>query len=213
MTQNNAQTLRARLLAARSAIPEADRDRGGLLMRARLFTWLGITRDFMESEGMPPPVRVAAYWAIRGEPDLLPLLEQWDEAGVEVLLPVVATKSEPLEFHRWHADDIMTAGAFGVMEPPRRAPVKPDVILVPTLGFTKAADRLGYGQGYYDRSINALTESGHRPVTIGIAWNQCDITRFEPGYRPQPHDQRLDAVLTPDGWVPKEPDYIELVNP
>lgn len=212
MTQNNAQTLRARLLAARQAIPEADRDRGGLLMRARLFTWLGITRDFMESEGMPPPARVAAYWAIRDEPDLLPLLEQWDEAGVEVLLPVVANKGEPLEFHRWHADDVMTAGAFGIMEPPRRVPVQPDVILVPTLGFTKEADRLGYGQGYYDRSIHALVTAGHRPVTIGIAWNQSNITSIDPGYRPQGHDQRLDAILTPAGWVPKEPDYIELVN-
>ena len=212
MTQNNAQTLRARLLAARQTIPEADRDRGGLLMRARLFTWLGITRDFMESEGMTPPARVAAYWAIRDEPDLLPLLEQWDEAGVEVLLPVVATKGEPLEFHRWHADDVMTAGAFGIMEPPRRVPVQPDVILVPTLGFTKEADRLGYGQGYYDRSIHALVTAGHRPVTIGIAWNQSNITSIDPGYRPQSHDQRLDAILTPAGWVPKEPDYIELVN-
>lgn len=212
MTQNNAQTLRARLLAARQAIPEADRDRGGLLMRARLFTWLGITRDFMESEGMAPPARVAAYWAIRDEPDLLPLLEQWDEAGVEVLLPVVANKGEPLEFHRWHADDVMTAGAFGIMEPPRRVPVQPDVILVPTLGFTKEADRLGYGQGYYDRSIHALVTAGHRPVTIGIAWNQSNITSIDPGYRPQSHDQRLDAILTPAGWVPKEPDYIELVN-
>lgn len=212
MTQNNAQTLRARLLAARQAIPEADRDRGGLLMRARLFTWLGITRDFMESEGMPPPARVAAYWAIRDEPDLLPLLEQWDEAGIEVLLPVVATKGQPLEFHRWHADDVMTAGAFGIMEPPRRVPVQPDVILVPTLGFTKEADRLGYGQGYYDRSIHALVTAGHRPVTIGIAWNQSNITSIDPGYRPQSHDQRLDAILTPAGWVPKEPDYIELVN-
>ena len=212
MTQNNAQTLRARLLAARQAIPEADRDRGGLLMRARLFTWLGITRDFMESEGMTPPVRVAAYWAIRDEPDLFPLLEQWDEAGIEVLLPVVVAKGEPLEFHRWHAEDNMTAGAFGVMEPPRRVPVQPDVILVPTLGFTKEADRLGYGQGYYDRSIHGLVAAGHRPVTIGIAWNQSSITQIDPGYRPQAHDQRLDAILTPDGWVPKEPDYIELVN-
>lgn len=212
MTQNNAQTLRARLLAARQAIPEADRDRGGLLMRARLFTWLGITRDFMDSEGMPPPARIAAYWAIRDEPDLLSLLEQWDEAGMEVLLPVVASKGAPLEFHPWHADDKMTAGAFGVMEPPRRMSVQPDIILVPTLGFTQQGDRIGYGQGYYDRTIHALIESGHRPVTIGIAWNQSNITLIDPAYRAQAHDQRLDAVLTPNGWVPKEPDYIELLN-
>jgi len=212
MTQNNAQTLRARLMAARQAIPEVDRDRGGLLMRARLFTWLGITRDFMESEGMPAPVRVAAYWAIRNEPELLPLLEQWDEAGIEVLLPVVASKDAPLEFHRWHADDKMIAGAFGVMEPPRRMSVQPDVILVPTLGFTQQGDRIGYGQGYYDRTIHALIESGHRPVTIGIAWNQSNITLIDPSYRAQAHDQRLDAILTPDGWKPKEPDYIELLN-
>ena len=212
MTQNNAQTLRARLLAARQAIPESDRDRGGLLMRARLFTWLGITRDFMDSEGMPPPTRIAAYWAIRDEPDLLPLLEQWDEAGIEVLLPVVATKGAPLEFHRWHTDDKMVAGAFGVMEPPRRISVLPDVILVPTLGFTHQGDRIGYGQGYYDRTIHALIESGHRPVTIGIAWNQSNITLIDPAYRAQAHDQRLDAVLTPNGWAPKEPDYIELLN-
>lgn len=212
MTQNNAQTLRARLLDARAAVPEADRDRGGLLMRARLFTWLGVTRSFMEHEGMPPPARVAAYWPIRGEPDLLPLLEQWDEAGIEVLLPVVIAKGEPLEFHRWHAEDKMTAGAYGVMEPPRRSAVQPDVILVPTLGFTQQADRIGYGQGYYDRSIHALIESGHRPVTIGIAWNQSNIAKIDPAYRAQHHDQRLDAILTPDGWIPKEPDYIDLVN-
>ena len=82
------------------------------------------------------------------------------------------------------------------------AELLPDVVLVPTLGYTAQGDRLGYGGGYYDRSLAALRDRGHPFIAIGIAWS-CGA--LDAGYAPAAHDFPLDAVLTEDGWVPAAP--------
>jgi 5,10-methenyltetrahydrofolate synthetase len=96
----------------------------------------------------------------------------------------------------------MQEGAYGIQEPLAGATVTPELILVPTLGYTAHADRVGYGGGYYDRTLAALKAAGHTFTTIGIAWTSG---RLDDAHVPEAHDVRLDAVLTPDGWVPKAP--------
>ena len=76
-------------------------------------------------------------------------------------------------------------------------------MLVPTLGYTRAGDRLGYGGGYYDRTLAALKASGHDFVTIGIAWAVGDLSGTP--YTPQAHDVKLDGILTDKGWAVPAP--------
>jgi 5-formyltetrahydrofolate cyclo-ligase len=196
--QNTAVELRARLRQARNEIPEPQRDRGSLLMRGRLYTWLIAAR---EASGQPL-CTVAAFWPLPGEPDLRPLLTQWAEGGTKVCLPCVTNPDAPLEFRNWTPSTAMREGRYGIAEPAEGPAVIPDVLLVPTLGYSDAADRLGYGGGYYDRTLAALADAGHRAVAIGIAWNEG---RLPNSYLPADHDVRLDAVLTPEGWVPEAP--------
>lgn len=212
MTQNTADTLRSRLKAARKTIPVADRQRGSLLIRARLFTWLAVTRDNCLAAGLKPPGVVAAYWPLADEPDLVPLLMQWDASEIAVALPAVVKPDAPLQFYRWHTDTELQNGPLGVQQPPRSSPIIPDVILVPTLGFTDNGDRIGYGKGYYDRTLAQLQSQGHRPTTIGIAWANGHIDLDDANYQPQVHDWRLDAVITPEHWHPEAPAYVQALS-
>lgn len=202
--QNNAAPLRSRLRAARLAISDADRYRGALLMRGRLYTWLALRRDATAAAGLPAPQVIAAYWPMEGEADLRPLLSQWVEAGLTVAMPVVAARHAPLAFRPWTPDTPMQPGAYGIAEPQAGDFVTPDVLLVPTLGYTAQADRLGYGGGYYDRTLAALREQGRDYTAIGISW-QCGRIGPADAYLPAAHDVRLDAVLTPEAWVPAAP--------
>lgn len=202
-SQNNAVALRARLRQVRADLPESQRNRGGLLMRGRLFTWLNAVREQAATRGAAAPATVAAFWPLAGEPDLRPLLRQWAQAGIAIALPAIREPDAPLEFRAWAPDDELLPGAMGVQEPSADRPVvRPDVVLVPTLGYTERADRLGYGGGYYDRTLAALRQTGHDLITIGIAWSEGLI---DGDYHPAAHDERLDAILTPDGWVPEPP--------
>lgn len=205
MSQNTAAELRVRLKESRKHIAAEDLQRASLLIRARLYTWLALTRDHCESNNKHAPNVIAAFWPLTDEPDLIPLLEQWTQAGLKVVLPRMGSPAEPLKFYQWHKGTALVAGPFGVMEPEVSEPLLPDVILIPTLGFTAQGDRLGYGKGFYDRTLAHFKTTGHRPTTIGVAWATGDIHAIDPNYRPQPHDQRLDAVITSEAWYPSTP--------
>jgi 5-formyltetrahydrofolate cyclo-ligase len=205
MSQNTAAELRARLKESRKHFAVEDRQHASLLIRSRLYTWLALTRDHCESNHKPVPNVIAAFWPLNDEPDLIPLLGQVTQAGFTVVLPRMVSPDEPLQFYRWQEGTKLVAGSFGVMEPEVSDPILPDVVLVPTLGFTTQGDRLGYGKGFYDRTLAHFKSIGHWPTTIGVAWAAGDIHAIEPNYRPQPHDQRLDAVVTPEAWYPSTP--------
>lgn len=205
MTQNTAAELRKRLKETRKHLAVADRQRGSLLIRARLYTWLAILRDQRKARGQAPPQIIASYWPLADEPDIGPLSAQWDDAGITLVLPRMIAQDQPLQFYPWHSDMTLTAGAFGIMEPPVGTPALPDVVLVPTLGFTSDGDRLGYGKGFYDRTLSHMTSQGCRPITIGVAWEVGAIHAIEPTYTPHLHDYRLDAVITPTAWYPAPP--------
>lgn len=201
--QDTASALRTRLRAARAAMPAASRERGALLIRDRLFAWLGVYRNQCAAAGHRPPVVVAGYWPMADEPDLRTLLTQWaDDPTLTVALPVINTRQAPLRFDRWYADMAMIPGVYGIPVPETSEPLMPEVVLVPTLGYTPQGDRVGYGAGYYDRSLAAWRLAGHHPITIGIAWT---VGQLDASYAPKPHDQRLDAILTQDSWLPAAP--------
>jgi 5-formyltetrahydrofolate cyclo-ligase len=201
---NNAAPLRTRLKALRDAQNPVDRNRGALLIRGRLFTWLATTRTRLREAGKPVPRNIAAFWATDDEPALQPLLQQWvEEEGYRVSLPVVTEADAPLQFRLWEPDAPMQEGAYGIKEPVGDLAPPPDLVLVPTLGYTRKGDRVGYGKGYYDRTLAALKASGHRFTTIGIAWACGDLTGED--YTPAAHDVPLDAILTDKGWAVPAP--------
>jgi len=144
-----------------------------------------------------PPVRhIAAFWPLPFEPDLTVLLTHWARArGLMISLPVV-TGTGALTFRLWTPETAMRTGAFNIQEPQGDSAPLPDVMLVPTLGFTRRGDRLGYGKGHYDRTLAQL--KNHHPfISVGIAWACGEI--MVPDYRPAAHDVPLDAIVTEHG--------------
>ena len=155
--ENTAVPLRARLKQLRTNMSPIDRHRGALLIRGRLFTWLATTRAALLQANRPAPRHIAAFWSLEEEPELQPLLHQWvEEEGLTVSLPVVAAPNAPLEFRLWTPDIPMATGSYGIAEPQGEPAPPPDLMLVPTLGYTRQGDRVGYGKGYYDRTLAAL---------------------------------------------------------
>ena len=202
--ENNAVQLRTRLKALRAAQNPLESNRGGLLIRGRLYTWLATNVTRLREENRPVPRQIAAFWSTPEEPQLLPLLRQWvEEDGYQVSLPVVGAGDAPLAFRRWEPDAAMREGAYGIQEPVGEPAPAPDIVLVPTLGYTREGDRVGYGGGYYDRTLAALKASGHPFVSIGIAWATGDLSGM--GHQPQPHDVKLDGILTDKGWAVPAP--------
>jgi 5-formyltetrahydrofolate cyclo-ligase len=202
--ENNAVPLRTRLKQLRDAQNPADRNRGALLIRGRLFTWLATSRTKLREAGKPVPQHIAAFWSTDDEPSLQPLLRQWvEEEGYSVSLPVVTAPEAPLAFRLWSPEAALQPGAYGILEPVGAAAPTPDIVLVPTLGYTRQGDRIGYGKGYYDRTLAALKAQNPACITIGIAWATGDLSGQ--GHVPAPHDYRLDSILTDKGWAVPAP--------
>ncbi len=201
---NNAAPLRVSLKQRRAAQDPVERKRGALLIRGRLFTWLATTRTRLRDAGKPEPRNIAAFWSTEDEPALQPLLQQWvEEEGYRVSLPVVTAPDAPLQFRLWEPGAPMQQGAYGIQEPVGELAPPPDIVLVPTLGYTRQGDRIGYGKGYYDRTLAGLKASDQPPVTIGIAWACGDLSGDD--YSPASHDVPLDAILTDKGWAVPAP--------
>lgn len=138
---------------------------------------------------------VSGYWAFRDEADPRPLMLALAARGHPLSLPAIVEKGKPLRFHRWRENDVMRRHAYGVTEPQAEAEiVTPSVLLVPLLAFDAAGYRLGYGGGFYDRTIEGLRQV--RPIrVIGIAYQGQEVEAVPHAG----HDQRLDAVLTETG--------------
>ncbi len=204
MSKNSADLLRMRLRSLREAIPVAERQHGNALMCTTLLSWFEARRLARTQFGHTGPEIVAGFWPLDGEPDLRPLYATLHAMGVTVVLPIVVKKQAPLEFHAWKPEDPLARGTFGVLEPVRGEVLQPTILLVPTLGFTNHGARIGYGGGYYDRSLAHINATGQAFVTIGIAWDQAKIEE-EADHQPEEHDYPLDAIVTPSGWVQDPP--------
>ena len=137
---------------------------------------------------------VAGYVSIGDEADVGPLLGQLAAHGAELALPAVKARDEALEFRRWKPEDELEAGLFSTRHPLAAAErVTPDFLLVPLLAFDRKGGRLGYGGGYYDRTLAALRAGGHvTAIGIGYAAQRLEALPYET------HDQPLDWVVTED---------------
>lgn len=136
---------------------------------------------------------LSAYWPIKAEPDLRPLMTELHQFGVSVALPIVETRAAPLTFRRWIPGMAMVRRDWNIPVPPREAQeLTPEISLAPLVGWTADGYRLGYGGGYFDRTLAALTP---RPFTIGIGY---EFSRLDTIF-PQPHDIRLDVIITEAG--------------
>jgi 5,10-methenyltetrahydrofolate synthetase len=177
---------RIRLARLREGLGQAGRaqvsDRIGRHL-ARVLSDHGVGRGYV----------LSGYWPIKGEPDLRPVLAELHRAGVIIALPVVETRAAPLVFRRWTPETKLVRGDWNIPVPPPEAEsLIPDIALAPCLGWDDACYRLGWGGGYYDRTLAALRS---RPRTIGIALCAARLGTIYP----QPHDIPLDLILTEEG--------------
>ena len=173
---------RTRLAAQRQSLGDEERHRAGTsIIRA------------IRTEFLPSRQSIAIYWPVQGEIDLRSLAESLVADGGHAGLPVIVGKNQPLEFWRWTPQTKMTtSGLWGIPAPAERNVITPAIVFVPLLGFDKECHRLGYGGGYYDRTLAVLPRD---TVTIGVGY---DFGRLPTTY-PQAHDVSLDAIVTESG--------------
>ena len=139
--------------------------------------------------------RVAFCWPIRNEPDLRPLLQAWTEAaqpGFMALLPAVDRPGQPLVFRAWRPGSVMADDPYGIPTPVDGQLAIPECILIPVNAFDSQGYRLGYGGGFFDRTLAALRPA---PLAIGVGFELARVDTIHP----QEHDVRLDAMVTEAG--------------
>lgn len=170
-------TLRRKLLADRQAIAAEVRNAWDAALCAGLIVW----------SQAHPVTTLGVYWPIRGEPDLRPAYDTLTMRGVRLALPVVVENDAPLVFIEWKPGDAMIKDGYGVAIPAEGNEVRPEALLIPCVGFNEQRYRLGYGGGFYDRT---LAVSPH-PLAIGIAYASA-LAAFEA----DAHDMPLDVIVT-----------------
>jgi 5-formyltetrahydrofolate cyclo-ligase len=178
---------RAALLAARQALPIATYRQAGRAILERLMAHF-----------LPLHTKlVGFYWPFQREFNALPFVEEILAEGGSAALPVVVEKRQPLQFRLWHPGIEMAVGVYDIPVPAKGEPVRPEALLVPMVGFDEAGYRLGYGGGYYDRTLATYEQ---RPLTIGIAF---DLGRL-PTIHPLPHDMTMDYIITEKALLRRE---------
>ena len=172
--------LRREMVARRTALSVAMHD----ALSARIVAHLRAT--------FSPPTVLAFCWPIKHEPDVRAVVDLWATAGSRAAFPVVMAENTALAFREWTADTPLEADRYGIPTPVSGAWLMPDLILLPLNGFDAAGYRLGYGGGYFDRTLAALSP---RPLAVGVGF---EINRLD-SIQPESHDQRLDWIVTEAG--------------
>ncbi len=177
--------LRARMQATRERLAADRSDAGPVVARIVLEQGL-VGRDDIAS----------VYWPMGAELDVRPLIEALWNAGRRVVLPATPPRGQPLTFRRFTPDTALKPAPFGTMEPPPTAPaLAPTVLFVPLLAFDAAGRRLGYGAGYYDRTLQTLRADGSvRAYGVAFAGQEVERTPTDA------LDQPLDGVVTERGF-------------
>ena len=179
------EALRAKLVEARQALP--DRLERAVQLQSVLRAWLAGRRESS----------IGAYWPIKGEFDPLPALYRWSEGGIDgsprrIGLPVADRATGSLRFHVWFPGCPMEQDAYDIPKPKDTDEFKPAMLVVPCLGFGPGGVRLGYGGGFFERTLASLQP---RAVTVGVSYSHG----FLPFLRLGPREIQLDAMLTEDG--------------
>jgi 5,10-methenyltetrahydrofolate synthetase len=188
-------TVRARLIDARNALPPET------LRRYRETIDRHLERGFA---GLGRGV-LAFCWPYKGEYDARFLARILRERGAVTALPVVVAPKRPLVFREWHPGVKLESGVLGIPYPADSREVAPDSVIVPLVGFDDAGYRLGYGGGYFDRTLAALTR---RPVVIGVAYEGAHLDTIHP----QPHDVPMDWIVTERGIYRRDGARLEFLG-
>ncbi|KQV39945.1 MULTISPECIES: 5-formyltetrahydrofolate cyclo-ligase [unclassified Rhizobium] len=179
---------RERLIAERLAMPAALRLAGDEAIATRLLDEIGDVAGRI----------VSGYWPFRGEPDLRPLLQAICARGGRTALPVVVEKGRPLEFHLWQAGEPLARGVWNIPVPAVHRPCRPAIVIAPVVGFDQAGYRLGYGGGFFDRTLAALRPC---PFVIGVGWAAAKLATIYP----QLHDIPMDMIILETGVIRARP--------
>lgn len=172
-------TQRARLIAERLAMTPADRTERAARIAGHLDT---VLEDVAGKT-------VSSYWPLRGEPNLRSWVASVISRGAEHALPLVAEKNAPLVFRTWRPGEALIKGFWNIPVPEAGREIVPDITLAPVVGFDRHGYRLGYGGGYFDRTLAALRK---RPFVVGIGYEPAAIETIHP----LPHDIPLDVIVT-----------------
>ncbi len=132
---------------------------------------------------------VSAYWPFRGEPDLRDWLGHVSSRGGRTALPIVVEKHKPLIFRTWKNGERLEKGVWNIPVPIDGEEVCPDIVIAPLVGYDKAGFRLGYGGGFFDRTLAAMPK---KPLVIGVGYAQAAIATIYP----QPYDIPMDRIVT-----------------
>ena len=154
------------------------------------------TEFILECVAAVHPTCVGFYWPFRGEIVVHDVIDKLLTDGIDAALPVVTEKNQPLEFWAWDSTTELRPGIWNIPVPVHRSLRHPELLLVPLVGFDAAGYRLGYGGGYYDRTLVQMTP---KPRTIGVGYS---FSQLQTVY-PQAHDIPMDAIVTEVGitWV------------
>lgn len=174
---------RARLIAERLAVPADSREIAARAIAGHLLAALPETLTGRT---------VSLYWPIKGEPDLRSLLEAVEARGGTAALPVATEVGKPLDFRRWRSGAAMTRGLWNIPMPAEDVPVVPDFLLAPLVGHDAAGYRLGYGGGFFDRTLGIRAVA---PVVYGVGYDAAAIVTI----RPLAHDIPMSAIVTESG--------------
>lgn len=173
---------RAMLIARRVAAPAADHERWSAQIEASLRAGFGALAGMV----------VGFCWPFQGEFDARPFATDLRMHGARMVLPSVVAKAEPLEFREWWPGVAMTQGVYDLPVPDGTSALAPDALLIPALGVGSQGDRLGYGGGYFDRTLAAIRP---KPIAVGVAFELSRIASIEP----QSHDVFMDFIVTEAG--------------
>jgi len=172
---------REELIASRMAMPQAAHVEANAAIARRIDTCL----DDIE------PCLVGAYWPFRREFNVLPVLDRLIAQGFSIALPVVLGKGRPLEFRNWTRATKLASGVYDIPYPAEGEAVQPKMLIVPLVGFDDEGYRLGYGGGFYDRTLASLATKR----AIGIAYAGQEVAELPC----HDHDHPLDSVVTEKG--------------
>jgi 5,10-methenyltetrahydrofolate synthetase len=153
-----------------------------------------IAEHLEQAIGRVAGLTVSAYWPMRGEPDLRGLMERLRARGGRYALPVVVERGRPLVFRCWAPGEPLERGIWNIPVPAGGAEVEPDVVIAPVVAFDQACYRLGYGGGYFDRTLAAMAA---KPRVFGVGYALAAVATIYP----QPHDIPMDAIVTQTGTL------------
>ena len=156
-------------------------------------TGKAILQTLLSAQIITPEAIVGGYWPIKSEVDVRSLLSYFYEHNHICALPVVQASKMPLQFRQWRPGNLLVSGIYNILTPDDNAPlIIPTILFVPVVGFDAQGNRLGHGEGYYDRTLEQLREN-HSLIAIGIAYD-CQEVDSIPRQR---HDQPMNYIITP----------------